>query len=52
MLNICKYIDGIMEVIRNLSIDEKILLMEIQWYLLVSFMMKENNLIADIIPGF
>ena len=52
MLNICKYIDGIMEVIRNLSIDEEILLMEIQWYLLVSFMMKENNLIADIIPGF
>ena len=41
-----------MEVIRNLSIDEEILLMEIQWYLLVSFMMKENNLIADIIPGF
>ena len=52
MLNICKYIDGIMEVIRNLSIDEEILLMEIQWYLLVSFMMKENNLIADIISGF
>ena len=52
MLNICKYIDGIMEVILNLSIDEEIMLMEIQWYLLVLFMMKENNLIADIIPGF
>ena len=49
-LNIFKYSDGISKkVVSNLSIDEEILLWEIEWHCLVLFVMRENSLIAHII---
>ena len=49
-LNIFKYIDDISKkVIPNYSIDEEISLWGIQCYFLVLFIVKENNLIAEII---